>query len=92
MKSLDLSQIKNDFYSFFQQIQDLISDNNRFRELIADYIDCRHTVDELINKNDKKSKILLREYLAVQNELEAEIYSELKKNNSNKIGKIKGSI
>lgn len=92
MKNLDLSQIKNDFSSFFRQIQDLISDNNRFREIIADYIDCRHRVDELIKKNDRKSKLLLQEYLSVQNELETEIYSELKKNKSNSNRTIKGTV
>lgn len=89
MENLDLSQIKNDFSSIFRQVQDLISDNNRFREIIADYIDCKHAIDDLIKKNDKKSKQLLKEYLSVQSELEKEIYLELKKNNSKSISKIK---
>lgn len=65
MENLDLSQTKNDFSSFFRKIQDLIKDNNRFREIIADYIDCNHTIDNLIKKNDNESKKLLREYLSV---------------------------
>jgi len=83
MKEKDLSQIKNDFTSFFKQIHDLISDNNRFKEIIEDYIDCKHTIDNLTKKNDKKSKQLLTDYLGIQKELETEIFSQLKKDKSN---------
>lgn len=83
MKEADLSQIKNDFSSFFQQIQNLINDNNRFKEIIEDYIDCKQTIDELTKKDNKKSKKLLTDYLVIQKELETEIYSQLKKSKSN---------
>jgi phosphoglycerate-specific signal transduction histidine kinase len=89
MESLDLSQIKNDFSSFFRQIQDLVSDNNRFKEIIEDYIDCKHTIDKMQKNNDKKSKQLLGEYVSILNDLETEIYSHLKKYNSNLNWKLK---
>lgn len=92
MQEEDLSQIKNDFSSFFQQIQNLISDSNRFREIIEDYIDCKQTIDKLGRKNDKKSKKMLSDYLSVQKELETEIYSQLKKSKSNSNQIIKGKI
>lgn len=90
MKAEDISQIKNDFTSFFQQIQDLISENNRFKEIIEDYIDCKHTIDQLREKNDKNSKLLLRDYLSVQKDLETEIFSQLNRKKSKFNYKIKG--
>ena len=89
MENLDLSQIKNDFSSFFRQIQDLVSDNNRFKEIIEDYIDCKHTIDKLQKNNDKKSEQVLEDYLSILNDLETEIYSHLKKYNSNSNQKLK---
>jgi hypothetical protein len=89
MENLDLSQIKNDFSSFFRQIQDLVSDNNRFKEIIEDYIDCKHTIDKMQNKDDEKSKQLLGEYVSILNDLETEIYLHLKKYNSNSNRKLK---
>ena len=83
MQEEDLSQIKNDFSSFFRQIQNLISDSNRFKEIIEDYIDCKQTIDKLGRKNDKRSKKMLSDYLSVQKELETEIYSQLKKSKAN---------
>lgn len=89
MESLDLSQIKNDFSSFFRQIQDLVSDNNRFKEIIEDYIDCKHTIDKLQQNDDEKSGQLLGEYKSILNDLETEIYSHLKKYNSDSNRKLK---
>ena len=89
MENLDLSQIKNDFSSFFRQIQDLVSDNNRFKEIIEDYIDCKHAIDKLQKNNDKKSEQVLEDYLSILNDLETEIYSHLKKYNSNSNQKLK---
>jgi uncharacterized protein YdcH (DUF465 family) len=89
MENLDLSQIKNDFSSFFRQIQDLVSDNNRFKEIIEDYIDCKHTIDKMQNNDDEKSKQLLEEYVSVLNDLETEIYSHLKKYNPDSNQKLK---
>jgi prefoldin subunit 5 len=78
MKEQYLSQIKNDFKQFFEQIQSLINDNNAFKEIITDYIDCKHAIEKFTKKNDKKSVKLLNEYLVLQNDLENEIYSYLK--------------
>lgn len=92
MKPEDLSQIKNDFTSFFQQIQDLINDNKLFQEIIGDYIDCKHTIDNLVKKHDKKSKEVLNDYLSLQKDLEKEIYLQLKKNKTHQNYKIRGEI
>ena len=89
MESLDLSQIKNDFSSFFRQIQDMVSDNNRFKEIIEDYIDCKHTIDKMQNNDDEKSKELLEEYVSILNDLEKEIYLHLKKYNPDSNQKLK---
>ena len=89
MESLDLSQIKNDFSSFFRQIQDMVSDNNRFKEIIEDYIDCKHTIDKLQQNDDEKSKHLMGEYVSILNDLETEIYSHLKKYNPDSNQKLK---
>ena len=50
MKEQYLSQIKNDFKQFFEQIQSLINENNAFKEIITDYIDCKHAIDKLTKK------------------------------------------
>ena len=77
MKEQDLFHLKNDFTEFFHQIHDLIIDNNTFKNIIEDYIDCKDTIGRLSKKTDKKSRKLLKDYLSIQKDLETEIYSHL---------------
>lgn len=77
MKEQDLLQLKSEFSAFFKRIQKLINANDRFEELITDYIECKNTVEKLRKQTGRKPKQLLKEYLNIQKELESEIYYHL---------------